>query len=184
MMKTYLSLLRGINVTGHNSIKMAELRSLYESLGFENVRSYIQSGNVLFQTKKQSDKSLEEKISLEIKRAFGHEVSVLILNRERLADAIEKNPFAGKKHIDTKHLHFTFLKSDPDVSAMKEIEARKLDSEEIALIGNVLYLHFPKGYGNTKLNNTFLERKFKVVTTTRNWRTTHKLLDMFEEMEN
>lgn len=177
-MATYISILRGINVSGQKSIRMNLLRNMYENLGFRNVRTYVQSGNVVFQSKDFKLGELEEKISGEIERELGFSVLVIVLTLEKFSRIIDHNPLSKDPEKDPTFLHVTFLASKPVEVDAGQIESRKSDREELIFSEEAIYLYCPDGYGKTKLNNGFLESKLKVTATTRNWTTTKELLKM------
>jgi len=181
-MTTYISILRGINVSGHRPIKMDALRKLYENLGFTNIATYVQSGNVVFTTKDGSTAELEHKIAQQIEKDFGYEVPVIVLPADKLKQIVENNPFLDDNSKDKTYLHVTFLSSAPGKYDLKAIEAKKQDGEEIHIADNAVYLYCPKGYGKSKLSNSFLEAKLKVTATTRNWKTTNELLRISQEI--
>lgn len=180
-MTTYISMLRGINVSGHNLIKMDALRKLYENLGFQNVTTYVQSGNVVFIGDDIDVYELDQRISQQIEKDFGYEVPVIVLIQSKLKQIIDNNPFLKGQNVDIAFLHVTFLSSKPDHYDHKIIEDKKQDEEEISFSDNAVYLYCPNGYGRTKLNNNFLEAKLKVGATTRNWKTTTELLRIAQE---
>lgn len=157
---------------------MDVLKGMYESLGFENVRTYIQSGNVLFSSKETNTKELEHLISSKIQKDFGFEVPVLLLNNRSLETIVVTNPYAREGEKDLAHLHVTFLADNPADFDLDSILQKKQAGEEIAITANAVYLYCPNGYGKTKLHNSFLENKLKVKATTRNWKTTKELLRM------
>jgi uncharacterized protein (DUF1697 family) len=175
---SYISMLRGINVSGRNIIKMDRLKSLYQSLGFDEVSTYIQSGNVMFSTKNQTPKVLEEMISSAIATAFGFEVPVMILDRNSLAQIIQNNPFSEDDDKDEAFFHVTFLADEPVSFDQEAILAKKQADEAIVFTPKAIYLYCPNGYGNTKLNNNFLEHQLNLKATTRNWKTTCMLLNI------
>jgi len=177
-MATYISILRGINISGQKLIKMDALRKMYETLNFENVKTYIQSGNVVFSTDKTDLRKIETQISLQIEKEFGFEVPVIVLQAETLEKIIKNNPFVKDKQKDTSFLHVTFLADKPKEIDKISIENKKQQGEEIEYAENTIYLYCPNGYGNTKLNNNFLESKLKIKATTRNWKTTNELLKL------
>lgn len=181
-MKTYISLLRGINVSGQRPIKMDVLRKSYENLGFHNVTTYVQSGNVIFTAKSTIINTLEQKISRQIEKDFGYEVPVIVLAIDKLKEIMADNPFLNHSSIDQTFLHFTFLSRKPDKYDRQEIESKKQNGEEIFIAANVVYLYCPNGYGKSKLNNNFLETKLKVEATTRNWKTTNNLLKIAQQI--
>lgn len=178
-MTIYISLLRGINVSGKNSIKMVELVNMFEKLNFQNVKTYIQSGNIIFQYKNEATEKLEQIIYNQIKNEFGFDVPVLVLTSEQLQKVIDINPFIKDSSKEKSFLHVTFL-AEPLVREYdnKTIVGKKLESEEITITKNAVYLYCPNGYGRTKLNTNFLENKLGVQATTRNWKTTVKLLEL------
>jgi uncharacterized protein (DUF1697 family) len=181
-MTTYVSILRGINVSGQKLIKMEALRKTYESLGFSNVKTYIQSGNVIFKGDDFNLKELAQKISQQIEKDYRFEVPVVVLSVEKLKHIISGNPFLRDSNKDQSFMHVTFLSSKPDNYDNKTIEEKKQDREEIAYWDNVIYLYCPNGYGKTKLNNNFLEAKLKVNATTRNWKTTNELYRIAQQI--
>jgi uncharacterized protein (DUF1697 family) len=177
-MNTYISLLRGINVTGNKVIKMADLQKLYESLKFKNVQTYIASGNVVFQSPETDVQKLRRKIQKKIQEKFGFDVGILVITPKQLEKAIKQNPFPNAK---PNMLCFNFLSEAPANVPMDEINARKDPAEQVKIIGDVLYHHCPIGFGKTDVTNAFLEKKLNVVATARNWNTVNKLLEMGKE---
>ena len=183
-MATYISLLKGINVGGKNLIKMADLRKSYENLGFQNIRTYLQSGNVIVTAKETELKELEHKISLQIKRDFGFDILVIALTPDKLVQIIHKNPFLKKPDIEPDFLYVSFLSTNPDLSEKKAIEKKLQNREEIAFTDIAFYMYCPEGYGKTKLTNSILEKTLKVGATTRNWKTTNELLKIAREISS
>lgn len=174
-MTTYISMLRGINVSGQRLIKMDALRKMYEYLGLQNITTYLQSGNVVFTGDDIDVDELEQRISRQIEKDFRFEVPVIVLTMSMLKQVIDNNPLQNNQNIDTAFLYVTFLNSLPHHSDHKLIEAKKQNGEEISLSDNAVYLYCPNGYGRTKLTNNFLESRLKVGATTRNWKTTTEL---------
>ena len=177
-MTTYISLLRGINVSGQKLIKMDALKILYRQLGFQDVETYLQSGNIIFRDDKFDPPELASTISLRIQEQFGFEVPVIVLNVDDLKDIIEANPFKDDLRMDQQFLHVTFLASDPKKIDFETITAKTSTGEEMAQIKKAVYLYCPNGYGRTKLTNNFLENRLKVAATTRNWKTTRELFNI------
>lgn len=177
-MATYISILRGINVGGQKIIRMNDLRKLYENLGFYNIVTYVQSGNIVFTEDEKISETgkLEQKISHQIEKEFGFEVPVIILSTDQLKQIINENPFTKDPDKNQAFLHVTFLSSQPADYDFKAIEAKKQNGEETAFSGNAVYLYCPNGYGKTKLTNNFIEAKLKVGATTRNWKTVNEIL--------
>ncbi len=181
-MQTYISILRGINVSGHKTNKMEALRKMYEDLNFKNVRTYIQSGNVVFEDKKTKSPELEKKISKKIVEAFGFEVPVIVKESEEWQTVLKNNPFLKKRKEDITKLHVTFLSQEPEQAIIEKIKEGNYAADEFIILGKCIYLFCPNGYGNTKLNNTFFENKLKVSATTRNWKTTNELASIAENI--
>lgn len=177
-MRTYISILRGINVGGQKSIKMDSLSKLYEGLHFRKVRTYIQSGNVIFRVENSKSKDLGRNISNHIQKEFGYEVPVIVLDAEELQDIVRKNPFATDMVIKPSQLHVTFLSSKPEHTDIEIIQRKKSAGEEFSIIEKAVYLNCPDGYGKTRLTNAFFENTLQVRATTRNWKTTLKLLEI------
>lgn len=175
-MNTYISILRGINVSGTKLIKMEALRALYEKLGFQNIISYIQSGNLIFLSPDTNPKELAYKITGQIEREYGFKVPALVMRLDELAQIINENPFAKDK--DEKFLHVTFLASPPSEFDVLKAEQKKQNREEVVFTNHAVYLFCPGGYGNTKLTNNFFENLLGVKATTRNWKTAQTLLEL------
>lgn len=155
---------------------MDVLKKMYENLNFENIRTYVQSGNLIFLSKQNDPKKLEKIISSQIKSDFGFEVPVIAFNVETLESIIKNNPFVQDKSKDISFLHVTFLADSPRNIDKEGLKEKKQENEEIELTKHAIYLYCQNGYGKTKLNNDFLENKLKVSATTRNWKTTTELL--------
>ncbi|WP_422107210.1 DUF1697 domain-containing protein [Winogradskyella sp.] len=177
-MTTYIALLRGINVGGHKKVPMAELRELLSQSGLEAVKTYIQSGNVVFQSPIADSKVLETRIKTAILDHFGFEVSVLVRTRDQLLKIFEDSPFSDDKK---EHSYFAILSDIPDQDLVKEACKKVYDNEEYAIVNDGLYFYCAKGYGNAKFNLSFFERKLKVSATARNYKTMLKLLSMSAE---
>jgi uncharacterized protein (DUF1697 family) len=182
-MQTYISLLRGINVSGQKIIKMDDLRRVYEHLNFHNVRTYVQSGNVIFQTKESNQTLLQQKINAEIAREFGFDVPVLIMSIQQLKQTIGNNPFAKDVTKEQSFLHVTFLAESPVNMDIKAITDKKLNNEDIAFTPCAVYLYCPAGYGSSKLSNNLIEAKLRVKASTRNWKTSNELLKIALEVD-
>lgn len=175
-MNTYIALLRGINVGGHHKLPMRELARLLEKLGLENVRTYIQSGNIVFQSERTDRLQLAEAISEAIEADYGFRPHIFILDREGLQAAMRANPFPeGEENPRSLHLFFLdAIPEDPDLSALEAVRA---DNERYKLINDVFYLHAPDGIGRSKLADK-VGRGWGVSITARNWRTVSKVMEM------
>jgi uncharacterized protein (DUF1697 family) len=173
---TIICMLRGINVSGQKKVPMTELKKLFESLGFKNVTTYIQSGNVIFTSKMPDHKMISGTIEKKIREQFGFDVPVIVRSQPEMQIAVDNNPLIKEKDIDSEKLHITFLESSPDKDKLDKIHTFHFEPDRFIIAGRNVYLYCPDGYGRTKLNNTFFENKLKVRATTRNWRTVKELL--------
>lgn len=176
-MKTYIALFRGINITGKHIIPMKDLKLLLEDLGCRNVRTYIQSGNVVLESDEAIAK-LSKRIGAEVNSRFGFEPRVMILRKADLAKAIAANPFP-EAASEPKSLHAFFLESAAERSRLLGLEKYKKPSERFELVGKVFYLHTPDGFGPSKLADN-VERVLGVPATARNWRTVLSIWELLK----
>jgi uncharacterized protein (DUF1697 family) len=174
-MPIYISLLRGINVGGHKRIKMDRLRESFETLGFAQVRTYIQSGNVVFKAGKLPPAALSTKIEERILSDFGFSVSVISRAADEIANTIKKNPFLSQPGIDPEKLHVAFLSEVPAPSALKKLETLTVKPDQSRCLGKEVYLYFPNGVSGSSLWKHPLDGVLSVVTTMRNWKTVNTL---------
>lgn len=177
-MAIWIAMLRGINVSGHKPVKMELLRASFDALGFNDVTTYVQSGNVVFQAPKISGSRLAEKIASKIEADFGFAVPVLLRTPDELAAVLAQNPFAGQAGLDESKLYVTFLSEPAPSAAGKILRGLAAPAEEVAARGREIFLYCPGGYGNTKVSNTAIERTLGVQATTRNWRTVNALREL------
>ncbi len=178
MMQRYISMLRGINVSGQKKIKMDALRALYAALQFNNVKSYIQSGNVIFESDESDTSSLARQIEAKIEQTFGFFVPIMIRTPQRFHDLLENNPFLSERNEEIKQLYVTFLDESPPIDALDALVQFATKAEEFHLAGKEIYIFYPNGTGRSKLSNNLIERKLGVTATTRNWRTVNKLYEL------
>ena len=193
-MTTFVALLRAGNVSGQNRVPMAELRASMAAAGYGDVRTYLQSGNIVFAAAADPDadagagrqaaaaQELATAVHRLIERKFGCDVRVLVLTAAELARVAVANPFlrAAGSGFDEKSLHATFLEepaSEADFAGLA-IPAQPGERAKLAAGGRVIYLHLPHGYGRTKLHNGYFERRLGAAATTRNWRTVLALAEM------
>jgi len=171
-----VALLRGINVGKTKRMAMADLRELMEDAGYDDVRTYVQSGNVVF----RSDGAIEAKpLEDAIEDQFGIDVTVILRTAKELATVVSRNPYlAADPDVDRSRLYVTFLADRPAKGALDGIDLATFAPDGFQLIGRELYLHYPNGYGRTKLSNDFFERRTKLRATTRNWNTVTKLVEL------
>ena len=180
-MQRYASILRGINVSGQKKIKMADLSALYESLGFINVGTYIQSGNVVFEAAGANVDKIMLGIEQVIKKRYGFKVPVLLRTQKEIHATLKANPFLKEHNVDTSKLHVTFLQRAPGASTIKNFKPDSLGQDRYFIRGSEVYLYCPGGYGKTRLSNTFLEKNLGVSATTRNWKTVNMLHELLEK---
>lgn len=177
--QVFISILRGINVSGQKKILMTDLKELYENLGFKNVTTYIQSGNVIFKSnKKLPDAEFEKKVEGAIYEKYHFEVPVIIRSEGEMKKTLCSNPFLKEKNSDAKRLYVTFLSEIPAKENVESIENLDFLPDKFIIRGKEIYLCVANGYGETKISNNFFEKKLKVKATTRNWNTVNKLSDI------
>jgi len=177
-MATHIALLRSVNVLGKNMIKMPELARAFEKAGFKNVRTYIQSGNILFETGEESADLIAARISDLISKKFRLAIQSVVLTPQELADIIGQNPFVKKPGIDLTKQHVTFLDRDIETEKAEKLLSYHYPPDEIIIGNRAVYVHCPDGYGRTKYHNKFIEKKLAANATSRNWNTCLKLLEM------
>lgn len=174
-MKIYSALLRGINVGGHKKVPMAELRELLTKSGLDNVQTYIQSGNVIFQSNESDKRILEDLIHNAIKNHFGFEVPVLVRTKGDLQRIFDNCPFSEEKKTNS---YFTMMSVAPDKDLITEASQKNYRDEEYVILNDCIYFYCANGYGRAKFNLNFFERKLKVDATSRNYKTMVKLLSL------
>lgn len=174
-MKTYIVLLRGINVSGKNKLPMKELREMLEKLSFTNISTYIQSGNIILQSEATKEEIVES-IHNAIKSEFGYDVPIIIRTPQEWKKAIDNYPFSIENE---KIVAFCFL--DRAVSK-NEIDIKGINEDQYKVYNDVVYLYCPSGFGSTKLTNNSIEKKLNVAATTRNLKTTLKLWELSKEV--
>jgi uncharacterized protein (DUF1697 family) len=181
-MTTVIALLRGVNVGGHNMIKMDALRALCETLGHCDVQTYVQSGNVVFRTKERDVAQIVAQIESAIEKKHGFRPDVIVRTTAEMREVIARNPFAKRKEIEPGKLIVTFLADEPSVETKNAVLALKPNPEELRVNGRELYIYFPDGSGRSKLVPV-LSKVMKNKGTGRNWTTVSTLLEMAEKLE-
>jgi uncharacterized protein (DUF1697 family) len=181
-MPAYVAILRGINVAGHNTIKMEQLRGLCNGLGFQNVETHVQSGNIVFQTTMEDPSILSKRINDTILRSSGFDAPVIIRTAKEMQRVIANNPFVKEKGVDPSKLHVTFLAESVKKDLTNELEALAANPDRFRAAPREIYLYCPNGYGRTKLSNNAIEKALSVTATTRNWRTTKALSEMVSKL--
>jgi len=178
-MTKYVSILRGINVGGNRKILMADLKNLFEKLELSNMQTYIQSGNVIFESdSKSSNAVLELKIQQAIAESFGFDVPVIVRTAKELTESIANNPFWKEKEPDIDRLHLTFLKELPSKEKLDKLKTLTFNPDRFDIIGKDVFIFCSAGYSDSKLTNQFFESKLGTTTITRNWKTVIKLLEL------
>lgn len=178
----YVAFLRGINVGGKTIIKMDRLREVFAALGFENVKSYIQSGNVMFETDETDDRMLAVKIEAAVEREF-FKTPVMVRSFEEIRDAVENNPFAGEQ-FEEKLFHLIFLSEAlPDEKA-EMLLANNREEEKFAVRNREVYCLLRGDFSASLLGKKYIDNKLKTPATARNWRTVNKILELLSKNEN
>jgi uncharacterized protein (DUF1697 family) len=177
-MPAYIAMLRGVNVSGHKPLPMERLRTSLAPLGFTSVKTYLQSGNVVFETAKASPSALAAKIQGVINRDFGFSVPVIIRTAADMTQIVTDNPFMKDPRIDPLKVHVTFLSDLAPKTAPALLLPLADGPERLHVSGREIYLYCPNGYGRTRLSNTAIEKKLALAATTRNWKTVNALMQM------
>jgi uncharacterized protein (DUF1697 family) len=176
---TYISFLRGVNMTGHNSIKMADLAALYSNLGLIKPETFIQSGNVIF----SSDKELtSDDLAVEIEKAinirYGYNVPAMIRTVPEMKSIISSNPYLVESDFDPAKMAVIFLHDSPTDSQKQKVADVNYPPDKFKISGNEIYTFCPNGFGRTKIYTNFFENKMKVTGTARNWKTVTTILEL------
>ena len=177
-MYKFIAILRGINVGGKRKLPMAELRALFAEIGYEDIQTYIQSGNVIFSTQEIHLESIAQSISEKIKERFEYDVPVIVRTIEEWKEVISLNSFLKTEDTDIEKLHLTFLAETPDSDHLEKIKSYDYSPDQFKIIGKHVFLSCEIPYHKTKLTNNFFESKLKVSATTRNWKTVLKLAEL------
>ena len=180
-MTTHLALLRGINVSGHNMIKMEALKTTLEAIGFQNVQTYIQSGNVFVDTEEENAPAVGFKIKQEIFKVFGHEVPVVVIGSADLEACLKNNPFLKEKDVDIKKLYVAFISATLQSTSMNDLKISQFKPDEASIDASRVYIKYAVGAGKTRFDQKYIEKKLNVNATIRNWNTVTQLLKMYEE---
>lgn len=177
-MTKYIAILRGINVGGHRKIRMADLREMLQKIGFTNIQTYIQSGNVVFNTEgKEKQHAISSRIEKQILETYGFIVPVVVRTAKEIKQAVAVNPFL-KEGIAIEQLYLTFLKEIPAPEGLEKIKIYDYSPDRFEIINNNVFGFCSGKYSDSKYTNTFFEKKLKVAATTRNWKTVLKLLEL------
>jgi uncharacterized protein (DUF1697 family) len=181
-MNTFIALLRAINVGGHRKIRMDDLSEMFTSLGYENIKTYIQSGNVIFSSPERDVKKLAESVETEIETGFGHDVPVMIRTQKQFEKLINRNPFEGRDK-DPFRLYVTFFKETPPDTKQNELKNLSSDTEIFDFVEGELFSLINKKTGKKEMfSNNFVEKVCGTPGTSRNWNSVNKILDLMNEI--
>ncbi|MDR6549824.1 DUF1697 domain-containing protein [Paenibacillus qinlingensis] len=177
-MPRYIAMLRGINVSGQKIIKMDRLRQLFESLEFTQVSTYIQSGNVIFDSDELNPEVLRDRIVLELKEQLTFDIPVIIRTPAELEEVVSNTPYVTVNVDENEQRYVTFLSKAPTEAALNKLQAAQSEVDEYHVTGLTVFLLIRKNYGESKFSNNFIEKKLGVAATTRNWETVNKLIQL------
>lgn len=180
MPDSQLALLRGINVGGKNILPMRDLAAIFGDAGCENVRTFIQSGNVVFNASASASRRLAGEVAARIEERFGYKVPVILRTAQQLHDVVSNNPFL-KPGSAEEILHVMFLADRPIPAKIAALDLNRSLPDTFIVRGQEIYLNLPNGGGKSKLTNAWFDAKLSTVSTVRNWRTVNKLLTMMED---
>ena len=177
-MSKYVAFLRGINVGGKNMIKMETLREMFAALGFNDVKSYINSGNIVFETAKTDDLKLAEKIGKAIEKEFSMTIGVMVRQKSEIEDIIKNNPFEGKFEND-KEVHVLFLNEELPKEKSELLVSNNNENEKFVVRGREIFYHASGvSFPDSLMGKDFIGNKLKVSATARNWRTINKIAEL------
>ena len=176
-MPTYVALLRGINVGGHNRVRMADLRALLEGLGYADVRTLLQSGNAVFSASTRSPATVERQVQAAITAELGLTVRVLVRTASRLAEVLAADPL-GDRATDHSRYMVVFLEKRLTAAALSDIDPDPYAPEELTAAGSEVYLWLPEGVQDSRLVRALTDKRLGGTSTMRNWNTVRKLAEM------
>ena len=180
-MHTHLALLRGINVSGHNMIKMDVLKSTLENLGFKKVQTYIQSGNVFLNSDEENPAKIAFVIKQEIYKVFGYDLPILVISKEDLKACVTNCQFLKEKEVDTKKLYVAFVSKELKAENINDLKMSQFKPDEVQIDNTRIFIKYHIGAGKTRLDQKYIEKKLNLTATIRNWNTVTQLLKIFEE---
>jgi uncharacterized protein (DUF1697 family) len=180
-MATFVSLFRAINVGGNNRVPMPELKALHEALGLKNLNTYLQTGNVIFESADTDTNQLAAQIANAVTQKFGFHVEVMVRTAAELKALVAKNPYLNQPTKEPQWLVVMFLASRPEEAAKQALRSAYSGPEEFSIGEQELFIYYPEGIGRSKFTNAFIEKKLKVLGTGRNWNTVAKLLELTQQ---
>jgi uncharacterized protein (DUF1697 family) len=178
----FVALLRAVNVGGNNLIRMAALRSVCEEIGFRNVKTLLQSGNVVFDAK-GNDNTVAKRLAGAIEASHGFRPAIAVRTADEIADAMKRNPFGAEAKSDPTFLVIVFMAGPPTSGANQRVAAIEVDGERLHLSGRELHAYYANGQGKSKVTNAVLEKALGVPATARNWNTVTKLLELARSLD-
>lgn len=177
----FVALLRGINVSGQKLIKMADLKMCFEQAGFQQVQTYIQSGNIIFLHPDSHQSELEIQIESLLFKSYGFKITTIVKQLHDLEKAIDENPFLKDVSKDQTCIYFAFFKGILEVENIIKLQQKLLLPEEYVITKNTIHFYVPKGYGKSKMNNNYFESVLKTKSTSRNLKTVMRLIDLLKD---
>jgi uncharacterized protein (DUF1697 family) len=183
-MPVVVCMLRGINVGGHNIVKMEALRALCSALKFRNAQTYVQSGNVVFETTETDMAAVHKRLAKGFAKEFGFQPTIILRSAQEIRSAMEGNPFAGRRNIEPDKLLVSFLERDPGDEVRARVRSFKSEVEEIRIDGREMYIYFPNGMARPKFSQAALDKVLQTPATGRNWNSVTRLLEMAEALES
>jgi uncharacterized protein (DUF1697 family) len=173
----HVALMRGINLAGKNSLPMKDLVAIFEAAGCKDLRTYIQSGNVIYRAPAAKAAKLPAVVAKAILEKHGLKVPVVTRTASELAAAAQTNPFL-KKGADESALHVVFLADEPAQAQVSALDAQRSPPDCFTCVGREIYLSCPNGLGRSKLTTSYFDAKLETTSTIRNWRTVLKLVEL------
>lgn len=179
-MTQYIAILRGINVAGKRRILMDDLRKLFRDIGFTDVQTYIQSGNVIFNSKEEENNlELAQCIEKSISERFGFEIPVITRTASEWDEMASSNPFIENGGTDIERLHVTLLKDTPNTDLQAKTNLQNCSPDKFEVKNRNVFIYCAGKYSASKLTNAFFEKNLKVPATTRNWKTVLEILKLY-----
>lgn len=176
-MISYVALLHGINLIGQRPVSIDELNKYFENAGFTNIRAFLQTGNVLFDSDETNESAIQNNIENFLYSNFGYRVTALIRMIHDVKKVIKNNPFDNLTPAEKQNLYVTFLSNLPAPALRGALGVYSNDAEYARVVNKEVYVYSPN-YGLTCFSNNFIERKLGVTATTRNWATITKLPEL------
>jgi uncharacterized protein (DUF1697 family) len=180
-MTTHLALLRGINVSGHNMIKMELLKSCLEAIGFQNVQTYIQSGNIFVDSVEENAAAVGFKIKQEIFKTFGYDVANVMITKKDLEACFSNNLYLKEAAVDYKKLYVAFVSKELRSESINDLKISQFKPDEAHIDTTRIFIKYAVGAGKTRLDQKYIEKKLALTATIRNWNTVTQLLQLYEE---